>query len=61
MGGLSTEVAEIVVTETTGIEDITTDADVKGGDNNWYNLNGQRVDTPKRGVYIRNGKKIVVK
>lgn len=62
MGGLSTEVAEIVVTETTGIQNITVDGtDDKSIDNNWYNLNGQRVDTPKRGVYIRNGKKIVVK
>lgn len=26
-----------------------------------YNLNGQRVVTPKKGLYIRNGKKVVVK
>ena len=26
-----------------------------------YNLNGQRVDTPHRGVYIQNGKKVLVK
>ena len=28
----------------------------------WYNLNGQRIDTPMRkGLYIKNGKKVVVK
>lgn len=27
----------------------------------WYNLQGQRVDVPTKGVYIRNGKKILVK
>lgn len=26
-----------------------------------YNLNGQRVVTPKKGLYIKNGKKVVVK
>ena len=26
-----------------------------------YNLNGQRVKTPHRGVYIQNGKKVLVK
>ncbi len=30
-------------------------------DGNTYNLNGQRIDAPKKGVVIRNGKKIVVK
>ena len=28
---------------------------------NYYNLNGQRVDTPTKGVYIVNGKKVVIK
>lgn len=27
----------------------------------YYTLNGQKVTTPRRGIYIRNGKKIVVK
>lgn len=27
----------------------------------WYNLQGQRVDTPRHGIYIHNGKKVVVK
>ena len=27
----------------------------------WYNLQGQRVDNPSKGLYIRNGKKVIVK
>lgn len=30
-------------------------------DDNYYNLRGQRVDTPAKGIYIKNGKKVVVK
>ena len=30
-------------------------------DNVIYNLNGQRVETPKKGLYIINNKKVVVK
>lgn len=30
-------------------------------DNRFYNLNGQRVTTPAGGVFIKNGKKVVVK
>jgi hypothetical protein len=26
-----------------------------------YNLNGQRINTPKKGIYIQNGKKVLVK
>ena len=29
--------------------------------NNVFNLNGQRVQTPGRGLYIVNGKKVVMK
>lgn len=31
------------------------------GDDDWYNLNGQRVKTPAKGVFIKNGKKVVKK
>lgn len=32
------------------------------GNDVWYNLNGQRIDTPtKKGLYIKNGKKVIVK
>lgn len=26
----------------------------------WYNLQGQKVEKPKRGIYIRNGQKILI-
>lgn len=45
--------------ETTGIRSID-----EGQFTNdvWYNLNGQRIDTPtKKGLYIMNGKKVLVK
>lgn len=45
--------------ETTGIRSID-----EGQFTNdvWYNLNGQRIDTPtKKGLYIKNGKKVLVK
>ena len=31
------------------------------GDNVWYNLNGQLVENPGKGLYIRNGRKVVIK
>lgn len=36
---------------------------VKGekADGQWYNLNGVRVNAPTKGVYVRNGKKVVLK
>ena len=45
---------------TTGIEDITIDSENKGNDT-FYNLNGQRVSNPQRGIYIHNGKKVIIK
>ena len=45
---------------TTGIEDITIDGENKGNDS-FYNLNGQRVSNPQRGIYIHNGKKVIIK
>lgn len=45
--------------ETTGINDvISKTADVRCG---VYNLNGQRVAKPTKGLYIVNGKKVIVK
>lgn len=44
--------------ETTGINELTE----SGSDNApYYNLNGIRVTRPTQGVYIRNGKKIIIK
>ncbi|MCD8290159.1 MAG: hypothetical protein LUC91_01500 [Prevotella sp.] len=44
---------------TTGINSVTLNTTV--GNNVYYNLNGQRVSTPTKGVYILNGKKVLVK
>ena len=45
--------------ETTGIDAVTTDED--GTDDGYYNLNGQRVDNPQKGIYIHRGKKVIIK
>ena len=48
--------------ETDGIEEIKT-ADfivVKANDNAWYTIQGVRVAQPTKGVYIHNGKKVVI-
>lgn len=45
--------------ETTGISRVAAEAI---GNDAWYNLSGQRISAPtKKGLYIKNGKKIVVK
>lgn len=43
---------------TTAIETVTTDAD---GDGKFYDLGGRRVENPSRGIYIVNGRKVLVK
>ena len=45
--------------ETTAINDIESIAEDKNAP--IYNLNGQRVTNPTKGVYIQNGKKFIVK
>jgi hypothetical protein len=43
----------------TGIDSIRlTDAD---DTEHWYDLNGRRISKPQKGVYILNGKKVVIK
>ena len=42
---------------TVGIDNVNANAE----NDAWYNLQGVRVATPTRGVYIKNGKKVVVK
>ena len=46
--------------EATGIENVDAAEDSEKQDV-WYNLNGQRVSRPEHGVYIRNGKKVIIK
>ena len=44
--------------DATGISRVATE----GGDDAWYNLSGQRISTPtKKGLYIKNGQKVIVK
>lgn len=44
---------------TTGIENIRTNTPIK--DNTYYNLSGQAVKNPTKGIYILNGKKVIIK
>ena len=43
----------------TGIQSVTTTT--RKADDGCYNLMGQKVSPTSRGIYIRNGKKIVVR
>lgn len=61
---ISESLAEILVmgvensSPKTGIDELRQVSE----DDVWYNLKGQRIDTPtKKGLYIKNGKKVVVK
>ena len=45
----------------TGISEVYRDAEGGVKDNAFYNLNGQRVDHPAKGIYIMNGKKVIIK
>lgn len=44
--------------EVTGIESICKNVETRVG---MYNLNGQRIERPSKGIYIKNGKKIIMK
>ena len=66
--GLKMEEAEVITMKailggeddgTTGISRVAAEA---AGNDAWYNLSGQRISVPtKKGLYIKNGRKIVVK
>ena len=45
---------------TTGVDEVSTDENNKN-DDAYYNLNGQRVDNPQKGIYIHRGKKVIIK
>ena len=57
--GSARELNFVVDGETTGIADVR--SKMEDGRGEYYNLNGQRVDTPTKGLYIVNGKKVVIK
>ncbi len=44
--------------ELTGVKGIKEEINEK---NEWYNLNGQKVNNPGKGIYIHNGKKTIIK
>lgn len=46
--------------ETTGIKEITSAVD-KVVDGYYYNLQGIRVNNPSKGIYIHNGRKVIIK
>ena len=48
-----------VTPDASAIENIATDSE--DADSPWYDLNGRRVALPTKGVFIRNGKRILVK
>ena len=45
--------------EVTPVEDILTNTDNPNVD--YYNLNGQKVQTVNKGIYIKNGKKVIIR
>ena len=50
------------ITDTNLLEAICDDAELSETDEVWYTITGIRIDKPlKRGIYINNGKKTVVK
>ena len=62
VGGASSRSAFFFDDETTGIEAIDSNSEtVKEGAREYYNLNGQRVMNPSKGLYIVNGKKVIMK
>lgn len=44
---------------TDGIENVQVTETLLTDGEKWYNLNGQRVSSPVKGIYIKNGKKII--
>lgn len=51
--------SSVAIQPATGISEMT--VKTVADDGAYYNLQGQRIDVPRHGVYIRNGKKVVVK
>jgi len=59
LSGTSARILSVIFDgETTGINNVESSMQNAGG---YYNLNGQRVAQPTKGLYIVNGKKVVVK
>ena len=59
--GISANARISIFDETTGITKVYAPADLFGDNDRVYNLGGQKVENAKKGVYIVNGRKVVVK
>jgi len=59
-GGSSTARVALRFSDITDIQDVRA-IEKKSEDNAFYNLSGQRIAKPTKGIYIQNGKKYVVK
>ena len=58
--GSGSRMVMVFADETTGISSHTPSLSPKG-EGSVYTLSGQRVETPKKGLYIKNGKKVIIK
>ena len=59
--GLMFSIGKIDHSGTTGVESIMIDLSEIEGLDIYYDLNGRPVENPTNGIYIKNGKKILVK
>jgi len=59
-GGSSSRMVMVFADETTGITSLTPSPSPKG-EGSVYTLSGQRVEKPVKGLYIVNGKKVIIK
>jgi hypothetical protein len=57
--GFETLTIDTTTYNTTGIDELRHEA--TDDSQPYYNLSGQRVATPTRGIYIKNGKKYIIK
>ena len=48
-----------ITSGTTGIRSLSTNPSFKG-EGNYYSLNGAKVQNPSKGIYIQNGKKVIL-
>lgn len=55
--GLPEKMMVKLVDRTTGISTLETDAD----NGIWYDLSGRKVNDTKKGLFIKNGRKVVIK
>ena len=58
--GTGMDMSQVPLSETTGIHDINTVPRQRATDHRIYDLSGRLVTMPKAGIYIQNGKKIVL-